>query len=84
MAQGVAKEGECTILSGLIPASLISMPQSRMPMKKRTRVLARTPGVDGSRKVTGTHLKTTTSRTAARGSNQTRNKARTKAKNKVK
>jgi diguanylate cyclase (GGDEF)-like protein len=53
-------------------------------MKKRTRVLARTPGVDGSRKVTGTHLKTTTSRTAARGSNQTRNKARTKAKNKVK
>jgi diguanylate cyclase (GGDEF)-like protein len=53
-------------------------------MKKRTRVLARTPGANGSSKVAGTRLKTTTSRTAAEAGNKGGNKARKKTRNKVK
>ena len=52
-------------------------------MKKRTRVLARTPGVNGSRKVAGTRLKTTTSRTAAKARNKARNKGRNKGRKKT-
>ena len=52
-------------------------------MKKRTRVLARTPGVNGSRKVAGTRLKTTRSRTAAEDRNKGRNKARKKTRKKT-
>lgn len=40
----MAKEGECTILFGLIPASLISMPQPGMVMKKRIRAPGRGSG----------------------------------------
>src|ERR1700746_536295 len=81
MAQGVAKEGECTILSGLIPASLISMPQSRKPMKKTTR--PRAPGAKGRRKAAGTRHKTATSRKAAKAGNKAKNKVNSKVESKV-
>jgi diguanylate cyclase (GGDEF)-like protein len=46
----VAKEEECTILFALIPASLISMPQPGIPMKKRTSAPRRAPGGTRRRK----------------------------------